>query len=136
MTAKINKIKSEDKEKYKIYLDRSKQLFEESMVASKAQRWAAVGLNAVHSALSMNDALTVYYLQRKSIADDHRISSELLSEIQEDDVNDQVSNYKRIIAKKYAVSYEDREFREKEAQEVLKQTERFFHWGLRKLTEK
>ena len=57
------------------------------------------------------------------------------SEIVLDDIKEQVSNYRRIIAKKYAVSYENRDFRQKEALEVLKQVERFYNWGLGKLSE-
>ena len=45
----------------------------------------------------------------------------------------QKANFKRIIAKKNAIAYEGRAFRETEAHEVLKQAQRFYDWGASKL---
>jgi hypothetical protein len=133
MTATVKKIRDEEKKNYKLFLDRSKQFYETIGISEKSGRWAAVGLNAVHCAISMNDALTVYFLLKRSISEDHRTAADLLSEITEESVGGHASNYKRILAKKNAVAYEGREFRESEAQEVAKQAERFYQWGLSKL---
>ena len=80
MSAEELKVRTEDKAKYRVYQDRSWQFYEEARVAQRAGRWAAVGLNAVHSAISMNDALTIYFLQKKSVAADHRKAVDLLSD--------------------------------------------------------
>lgn len=136
MTADFKKVRTEEKGKYAVFQNKSKQFYEESNVAQKAERWAAVGLNAVHCAISMCDALTVYFLRKRSVADDHRLAVDLLSEIPAEDTGNQISNYKRILAKKYAVAYEDREFRQNEALDLAKQVERFYQWGLSKLPEK
>ena len=133
MTPTAKKVRIEEKQSYRVFLDRSKQFYETIGISEKSGRWAAVGLNAVHCAISMNDALTVFFLKKRSISDDHRLAADLISEIPVEDVGGQANNYKRILAKKNAVAYEGREFRENEALEVAKQAERFYQWGLSKL---
>jgi len=43
---------------------------------------------------------------------------------------------RRIIAKKNVVAYENREFRESEASDIFKQTERFYRWAFEYLNKK
>jgi hypothetical protein len=136
MTADVKKVRVEEKEKYVIFQDKAKQFYEESNVAQKARRWAAVGLNAMHCAISMCDALTIYFLQKRSVADDHRLAVDLLSEMPAEGIENQLANYKRILAKKYVVAYEDREFRQNEALDIAKQVECFYQWGISKLPTK
>lgn len=135
MSARITKAQSEEKGSYSVYLDRARQFYETMHISQKSGRWSAVGLNAVHCAISMNDALTVFFLRKRSLGGDHRLASNLLSEIPIEDVNNQATNYKRILAKKNAVAYEEREFKQNEALEIAKQAERFYKWGTGHLPE-
>lgn len=133
MAAEVKKVRIEEKGKYLIFQNKSTQFYEECNVALGAERWAAAGLTAVHCAISICDALTIYFLKKRSIADDHRLAVDLLSELTVDGIDLQVTNYKRILAKKYAIAYEDREFRQNEAIDLAKQVERFYHWGMNRL---
>ena len=135
MSARVSKVHSESKESYKVYLDRSQQFYETMLSASRSERWSAVGLNAVHCAISMNDAMTILFLGKRSVGDDHRSAADLIAQVPVEDTRNQVSNYKRIIAKKNAIAYEEREFRQSEALEIVKQVERFYKWGLNHLPE-
>jgi hypothetical protein len=47
---------------------------------------------------------------------------------------DQYANvYGRIVAKKNAITYEQRRFTEKEALEIAKQAQRFYDWAIKQL---
>lgn len=45
----------------------------------------------------------------------------------------EANNFKRIIAKKNLIAYENREFRQTEAIDILKLAERFYRWTTSKL---
>lgn len=45
----------------------------------------------------------------------------------------ETSTFKRIVAKKNLIAYENREFRQQEAFDILKLTERFYRWTTSKL---
>ena len=135
MSARKFKTSTEDKIRFSIYQEKSRQFYATMLDARKNELWAAVGLNAVHCVISLNDALTVFFLQVRSTGEDHLLAVELMARIPVGDVDAQKSNFKRIIAKKNAIAYEGRAFRQNEAEEVLKQAERFYQWGISKLPE-
>lgn len=133
MTAKFIKIREVERTRYVIYLNRAKQLYAMAREAEKKEYWAAVGVNAVHSAISLNDAITVYCLGKRNAGEDHATAAELLFKVELDGAGNQSKNFSRIIAKKNAVEYEERDFRQTDALEILKQLERFYQWGTDKL---
>ena len=90
-------------------------------------------MNAVHCAISLSDALTIYYLSQRFSGDDHRQASELLSRISIEGAGQQAHSFRKIISKKHMIAYEEREFRKSEADEITKQIERFYRWGMSQL---
>jgi len=48
-------------------------------------------------------------------------------------LGDEISTFKRIIAKKNIIAYENRDFHQTEAIEILKSSERFYNWVLSNL---
>jgi hypothetical protein len=135
MSAKMIRTVAEEKIKYVVYAEKARQFYETMLHARDVECWAAVGLNAVHCVISMNDALTVFYIQERSSGEDHSSAAELLARISANDSENQKANLKRIIAKKNAIAYENREFRQSEALEILKQVQRFYQWALKSLPE-
>lgn len=133
MTPKQMKVKVVENQKYSIYLNRAKQLYVVVRYAEEKRCWAAVGVNAVHCAISLNDAITVYSLGQRNAGEDHATAADLLYKVNVDGADTQSKNLTRIIAKKTAVEYEDRDFREADALDMLKQVERFYQWGISKL---
>jgi len=131
MIAKKIKSKTVEKGDYKIYLNKAREFYEIMLKAKEAGKWTAVGLNAVHCVISCCcDALLVFHLGIRSMGDDHGQVAELLVRLPLKDLNREAAVFKRIIAKKNVIAYENREFREMEAIDILKLTERFYRWTI------
>ena len=128
MTRKF-KVVAEEKDKFIVFWSKANQFYDMMHHAQKTEMWAALGLNAVHCAISASDALLVRYLGQRGAGDDHIQAARILSQLLLEGVEGQVVNFKRIIAKKNAIAYENREFRQREALDISKQTERFYQWA-------
>jgi len=133
MTPKKIKTIEVNKGDYTIYLKKANDLYEILQKASDSENWTAVGLNAVHCAISCCDALSVFYLGMRSVSDDHMDAAVLLMRIPQAKSSSEASVYKRIIAKKNLIAYDCREFRQPEAVDIAKQTDRFYRWTLANL---
>ena len=130
MTAKSLKIVSVKRSDYVAYYNRAKDFYEGMMNASDNSLWNTLGLTAVHCAISLTDALTVYFSGSRSSGEDHQQAAELLKRIPVEHAEPYSRKLKLIIAKKNAVAYDEREFYKSEAREILKQVARFYSWGI------
>ncbi|MFH1352382.1 MAG: HEPN domain-containing protein [bacterium] len=128
MTAKKIKNTEVNRNKYKIYLKKASEFYQSMVQAEESKSWNAVGLNSVHCAISACDAVVVFHLGMRSVSGQHRDAVELLNGILIKDANKKSGLLNRILAKKNIVEYEDRDFQEKEAKELIKLTIRFFNW--------
>ena len=128
MTPKKMKTVAVEKGEYKGYLKKAKDLYEITQKAKENQNWTAVGLNAVHCAISCCDALITFHLGVRSSGEDHMQAADLILRIPKDNVKNAASSFKRIIAKKNLVAYESREFRKGDAEDIFKITGRFYEW--------
>ena len=133
MTPKKLKTKTVEKSDYKIYLKKAKDFYDTMLEARDAEKWTAVGLNAVHCAISCCDAMLVFHLGIRSIGEDHMQVADLLTRLPQKEVSSEITTLKRIIAKKNLIAYENREFHQSEAIDILKPTERFYNWVLSNL---
>ena len=128
MTAKKLKTVNVEKNDYKVFLKKANDFYKIMLKARDTENWTAVGLNAVHCAISCCDAMLTFHLGIRSAGEDHMQAADLLMRlplaIQEGEAN----TFKRIIAKKNLIVYENREFRETEAIDILKLAERFYRW--------
>jgi len=68
------------------------------------------------------------HLGIRSAGEDRMQAGDLLLRIPREGMDSEVSAFKRVIAKKNLIAYENREFRQAEALEILKLTERFYNW--------
>ena len=129
------KIKTIDVEKsdYKVFLKKAKDFYDIMLTARNAENWTATGLNAVHCAISSCDAVLTFHLGIRSISDDHMEAVELLLRIPSSVKAGEANTYKRIVAKKNLIAYENRDFRQAEAIEIVKLAERFYGWATSKL---
>lgn len=134
MTPKKIKIRQIDKSEYVIYRRKAQEFYQTMFQAEKAGNWNAVGLNAVHCAISASDALLIKFAGRRSISDDHMVVIDLLSSsIKLPGVKEKASSLRRIIAEKNLIEYENRNFTRKNAQDIIKRTERFYRWAMEML---
>ena len=112
------------------YLSKARQ-FSRAMLESLSKGdWDAAGLNAVHCAISAGDAVLVSTKGVRSSSSKHNDSVALLeSLVTAPGVKNAVSQMKRLVAKKNMIEYEDRMFRESEAQDMVKSASRFLAWA-------
>ena len=122
-----------NKSDYVIFLKKAKDFFETMQRAGDSETWTAVGLNAVHCAISCCDAILAFYSGIRSISDDHMDAVDLLTRIPQIKTGSEINTYKRIIAKKNLIAYDCREFRQTEAIEISKLTERLYNWAISNL---
>lgn len=133
MTAKKLKTVNVVKNDYKIFLAKAKDFYEVMLSARETGKWTAVGLNAVHCAISCCDALLTFHLGIRSSGEDHMQAVDLLQRLPPDVEEGETNTFKRIIVKKSIIAYECREFRQTEALEISKLAERFYRWTTSKL---
>jgi hypothetical protein len=126
--------KPTERSKYSIYLKKAKEFYNIMLEAEKQKQWNAVGLNAVHCAISSCDAMTIYYAGVRSVAQNHFSAIDLLSQsIKLPETPAKCITLRKIISDKNIIEYEDRDFTQKEALEILKLTERFYNWVISKI---
>jgi len=115
---------------WKNYLIKAEQFYETAHDAYDKENWNAVGLNAVHAAISANDAVTVHFNKIRSASEKHSDAITLLLEVLPKD--EQAKEYSKhlawLIGRKNLVEYESRLFYKKEAEDSLKHAERFLQW--------
>ena len=112
------------------YLKKAAEFFESMQQAMQAQRWNAVGLNAVHCAISACDAVLIFYTEQRSASPDHETAVHLLSVLPKvPDTKQKADTLRRILHEKNLIEYEDRMVTAQEAAELAKLTERFYRWA-------
>lgn len=92
--------------------------------------WEAAGINAVHCAISANDAILAAIPAIKAAGKDHRDAVRLLSSrIKGEDARAAAKRLDIIISKKSRVEYEQKRISEKEARSLVLEAERFLEWA-------
>jgi len=132
MTAKKVKAQTVEKNEYRIFLKKAEDFYNIMRKAHDAENWTAVGLNAVHCAISCCDALLVFHLGLRSIGENHMQAADLLLRLPQQ-ITNEIATFKRIVAKKNVIAYENREFRQADALEIVKLADRFYHWAISNL---
>ena len=120
-----------DKFKYKNFLQKAKEFYEEMDAAYQAKRWNAVGLNGIHCVISCCDALTVYFLGKRSAGERHEEVVKLLQQIADIDegvMRQKIMQVLDVIRPKARVEYHAEVFTEREASTIVKQTKRIYEW--------
>jgi hypothetical protein len=116
-----------------VFLKKARDFYDITLTARNSENWTATGLNAVHCAISSCDAILIFHLGIRSISDDHMDAVELLQRLPSSVEGGQSNIYKRILAKKDLIAYENRDFRQAEANEIAKLADRFYAWTASKL---
>jgi len=128
MTPKKIKTIAVNKNDYKKYLKKATDFHEVMLKAIDSELWTAVGLSAVHCAISCCDAMLTFHLGVRSSDKDHMQAADMLSRLPRIGSSNEANAFKRIIAKKNLIAYECREFRRSEASDIAKLTKRFYSW--------
>jgi len=131
----MSKTKAVKESNWKNYIVKADQFFETARMAYLNKGWNAVGLNAVHTAIAANDAITTYYKNARSASEKHSDAVNLLLEVFKNDEDSK--NFSKhllwLINRKNLIEYESRLFYKKEAEDALKRADRFLAWAKSKL---
>lgn len=115
--------------KHKVYWKKAEDFYQSMFRAYADKNWNSVGLEAIHCAISATDALIVRRKGIRSTSQYHRdIVGFLVEQINTEEAKKYSNTLFKIISMKNLVEYEDRPFREKEASDILKHTERYYGW--------
>ena len=134
MVAKKIRTKAVERTAFRTYLKKASEFYDVMLQAKERGKWNAVGLNAVHCAISSSDAMLVFYAGIRSASDEHLAVIDLVSNsIKLPDVKSKCETLRKILIKKSIIEYEDRDFTQKEALEILKLTERFYTWVISRI---
>src|SRR3989338_11700872 len=127
MTAKKYKILAVDKSAYSNYLQKAEEFYKAMLFAEKSEYWNAVGLNAVHCAISISDALLVKFGGIRSIDSDHMSAVDIMKQnLNLKDIDIKLASLRRILSRKTIVEYDNTVFSKNDAMETMKQSERFY----------
>lgn len=112
------------------YLGKAQQFSRAMLDSLDKGDWDAAGLNAVHCAISANDAVLVFTGGIRSAGSKHDDSAMLLETIvQVPGTKNAASQLKRLVSKKNLIEYEERMFRNSEARDAVKNASRFLAWA-------
>lgn len=105
------------------------------MDAAERRAWNAAVANAVHSGISMADALAVFYLGMRSAVQEHEESVALLSQlgIGGREVERASSHLTELLRVKNRAEYEERMMGERDSEQATKHLGRFRTWARSKL---
>ena len=134
MTPKKLKTRAVSRERHGTYLKKAGEFLRASESALKLGDWDAVGLNAVHAAISAADALLVYYGGVRSTGDSHHDVGGLLRQhIKDDQLGSKIQALSKVLSYKNLAAYEDREVSEAEGRDAEKLARRFLEWAQSRL---
>ena len=129
--------KSVDKSKATIFWNRAVQCAAAMNNALEKGHWEAAGINAVHCAISANDAVLTALRGCRPASKDHKDAVKVLSsQIKEEDAQKEAKRLGIVISMKSRVEYEQKRLSEKEAREIVLDAQRFFDWVKKRLPEK
>ena len=129
MLAKQIIFKSIDRNDYKDYLNKALEFSETMSVCLEKRKWNSAALEAVHCAISVNDALTIWFKGIKCTSLNHEDSVTLLQSLSDiEGIKENATHLLRVIKKKNLIEYEKRNFNEEEAKNITLHASRFLNW--------
>lgn len=134
MTPKKLKTRSVSRERHGTYLKKAREFLRAAESASALGDWNAVGLNAVHAAISAADALLAYYGGVRSTGDSHHDVAGLLRQhIEDEQLGSKIQTLSKVLTYKNLAAYEDREVTKAEGRDAEKLARRFLDWAQSRL---
>ncbi len=130
MSPKKLKSRSVSRERHATYLKKAREFLRASHSALGLGDWDAVGLNAVHAAISAADALLVYFGGVRSTGDSHHDAAGLLRQhVKDEQIGSKIQTFSKVVGYKNLAAYEDREVTESEGRDAEKLARRFLEWA-------
>lgn len=111
------------------YFRKAEEFYLTMVEAFEKRRWNSAGLAAVHCVISATDALLGKKARIRSAGESHYEAVQLVKQyIQDPHAGAQSQRLARVLGEKSLVEYDSREFREKEAADIVKDAGRYLEW--------
>ncbi len=122
---------------YKNYLKKAEELEETAKDAYSKNNWNATVINSIHSAISASDSLLVFFKEVRSSGESHEDVISLLRTLSfdKDEINNKTRQLQRLVQIKNAAEYEEKLMSQEDAENALRDAERFIDWVKSKLGE-
>jgi HEPN domain-containing protein len=128
MTEKF-KVGKTSKQDYKKFLKKADEFCEMMRQSLNKKKWNAAGLNAIHTGISANDAVLIFYFGLRSISPKHDDAVKLLiSMMKREDTGTKAKHLRHLISMKNVVEYDGRLLSQQEAESLAKNAERYLVW--------
>lgn len=136
MTPKLT-TKDVTKSLYINFLKRAEECFHAAKNSFVTQEWNAATINSVHSCIASCDAICVYFLGKRHAGDNHENAVKLFKTIKRgsEKINTNANRIARILRIKNMAEYEERLVYRSEAENILKDCERFLEFVKKELPQ-
>lgn len=123
--------KNESPSEYRSYWQKANEFYQTMKLSYREKNWNAVGLNGIHAIISGCDAVLVKSAGKRSSGQSHTASGDLLKKYLPNNPGTpkQVARFKKMVGLKNLIEYERRLFSEKEAADMVLNTDRFMEWA-------
>jgi uncharacterized protein (UPF0332 family) len=122
------KFKTRDVQKslYTNYLQRADECYHAAKASINNREWTAATISAIHSCIAACDAMCVFYLGKRHAGEGHNDAVVLFKSIKDSEqINTNAKRLTRILSIKNMAEYEERLVYRSEAENALKDCERF-----------
>ena len=117
-----------NKEQFEDYWKKAQDFFRAMSRSYTEGNWNATALEGIHAAISAADTLIIFSRGYKSGSQRHSDTATLIANLPLEDSKKAAQHLTQILSVKNLVEYSGDNYSATEAQDVLKQVERFFNW--------
>jgi uncharacterized protein (UPF0332 family) len=120
------KTRNIQKSLYTNYLLRANECYHAAKTSLDIQEWTAATINAIHACIAACDAMCVFYLGKRHAGESHNDAVVLFKSIKDtEQMNANAKRLSRIVSVKNMAEYEERLVYRSEAENAIKDCERF-----------
>lgn len=126
-----HKLKTRDVQRslYTNYVKRALECFNAAKMSYNNEEWTAAAINAIHSCIAGCDAMCVFYLGKRHAGESHNETITLFKSIGgKEEISVNAKRLIRVLSIKNMAEYEERLVRRKEAEDAVKDCERFLEF--------
>lgn len=127
----MHRIKTRDvsRQLYVNYVQRASECFHSAKMSLKSNEWTAATINAIHACISGCDAMCVLNLGKRHAGEGHNDAVVLFKSIDDSDgITTNAKRLMRVLSIKNIAEYEERLVYRKEAEDAVKDCERFLEF--------
>ena len=120
---------------YTNYVKKAAECLESAEAAYLKNNWNSTVINSIHSAISASDALLVFFKGVRSAGESHEDAISLLRTLDfgKEEISNKARQLQRLLQIKNSAEYEEKLMSQQDAENALRDAERFFGWAKEKL---